>query len=385
MTQVLEPRDYSPNDKDWQDFLYRTTFQNGGYIKLMLRELNTSEEPLIARGSRLEVNGTFYSLPEDMEILDPHNVAYEQWIFIYAAVQPNSLKFEYRNTLPKYDTAKCGWFDGTDRAISKLYLREDGWWSKVILEDYESMFKNNFTVLPTTGGELIGEGGINNFNNYIVNPGAYRWELQAGLGGRGGYSGNATQGTPGLGAEGEILADSFTVEQKTQIELLTGGDGNNGLPGGGNSGGGWSQSGPGGGGPGGNSEIKIEGNYSKTARGGAGGGGAGTDGSARNGGGGGGGAAGYGQGGDGTSEGMNQVDGQPGKGGSLAGGGAGGAGMGQGVAGEAGTESAGGQGGYFISDSVGGLGGTGVMDTSSGYSKLFKLWENIYRTELEII
>jgi len=397
--QITEPTKDDASVDDWYKIIARTTFQGGGFLKVMLRNLNTAGEPVIVKGSRLELNGAFFVALEDAPVDGLEETDDERWVFIYARFMPNDdpnqpgeCVFEYGDEMPVYDESKCAWYnENHDRAIAKMYKRSDGLWGKVLLHDYENMFDENFTVLPDSGGTLTASGGINvgqnNATRIEVDTGVYLYDLKGGKGGRGGYQ--LWSGTPGQGAYGEEKKGHFIFRQKTLVEMSAGGDGDDGENGQGDSGGGDSESGGGGGASGGSSYIYVNGTII-IVEGGSGGGGCGADGTGSGGGGGGGGGGGYGIGGNGS----NSRDGWGGAGGNNFIGGAGGRGDGSGENGVSGGSGysglsrstynrPGGTGGgrytlpghYFI----GGAGGRGVKNTTSGRSKLFKLWDFIPR------
>lgn len=392
--QIPEPTKDEANIDDWYKILRRTTFQGGGFSKIMLTELNTSNIPAVMKGSRVEVNNSFYVVTADETINDPGNLANEQWIFVYAVVQQDGVRFDYHNRRPEWDTAKCGWFDTvnlTDRCIAKMYKRSDGWWGKVLLADYEDLYKDNFSVLPTSGGTRILTGimspSLNTDNPpTTLTPGAYRYELRGGTGGRGGLQNR--NGTPGNGASGQSLTGQFALDRKVGARALVGGDGEDGGNGGTSSGGGDSEEGGGGGASGAASYIWIEGKLI-IAEGGSGGGGCGADGTGSLGGGGGGGGGGYGIGGDGSSE-----DGEGGKGGNNFIGGVGGKGGynqtnshpgGDGTSGRSNailpnsTFRHGGHGGSNAYGTNIGAGGSKTKTSTSGYARIYRLWESIKR------
>jgi len=233
---IKEPQDCNPLTADWQSFLYRTTFQGGGFLKIMLTDLNTSGVPRIAKGSRLEVNGTFYLVAAEEAVNNTYNVANEQWIFIYAVPQNQTLIFEYRNTMPVYSAEKNGYYSDFARAVAKMYKRRDGYWSKVILNDYESLYEDNFSVLPTvvTNCIVVAEGEIEKSQLTdsvlpILLPGAYRYSIKGGKGGKGGsYISGSQYYYGGDGHDGELKEESFFTDKPMKVFLSVGYDGKKG-------------------------------------------------------------------------------------------------------------------------------------------------------------
>jgi hypothetical protein len=411
---IKEPNKKDINLDDWSIFLKRTTFQGGGFINILLDGLDTEKTPRIKAGSRLEVNGGFYEVnsglyggfyivKSDEEISDPEKVANEQWIFVYAVPKEAGLTFEYSNIMPIFSVEKCGYYNGGSRAIAKMYKRADGYWSKVILNDYDSLYKDNTTKLPST---------ITNVNDIVrnvisygivetidVNAGVYFAKLKGGKGGKGGRSrinsiaGLATESKGGEGALGEEKGVAFAVSRKKTLNVRRGGDGENGV-----SSNEVVDTGGGGGGASGEASVVFTDEIEIIAEGGSGGGGAGgaggTQGTGRYGGGGGGGGGGYGIGQDGDN-GQDADRGVGGKGGNnFIGGDGGSGGHNGGTSGEKGItsrfspaiRSGGASGGGRTANSVTGdkfsapkAGGTHAVSSASSYAKIYRLWSSIER------
>jgi hypothetical protein len=120
---VQEPVNFPPKTDDWQRFLYRTTFQGGGFIQI---EMNGTPE--ILQGSALEINGSFYKCEQDEEIANPYNLQ-GQPLYIYAKPVTAGVCFYYSNNHPVIDASKSGRYgsadNGTDRCIA--YFENDAW------------------------------------------------------------------------------------------------------------------------------------------------------------------------------------------------------------------------------------------------------------------
>jgi len=231
---IEEPNDVNPATIDWQKILSRTTFQGGGFMQLKISNLNNQNEPVILRGSRLEVNSSFY-ICEDDEIIN-NDISTEQWIYVYAIPQINSLLFEYSNIKPVFDTVKNGWYNENNRAIATMYKRTDGWWSKILIETYENMFDVNFTATPTTGGATVlnlnTTTGASQISYYAVTikKGAYWGAVKGGKGGYGGQGyGNSIGATPATPA---TVTFKYNVEELEETFMAKqgqgGGDGDSG-------------------------------------------------------------------------------------------------------------------------------------------------------------
>jgi hypothetical protein len=412
--QISEPNINQASLADWQTFILRTTAQGGGMTALALTNMDNSTIPQMAAGSRFEVNGAFYKCTAAETITGTPSANVIN--YIYANPSGASCSFSYSATKPTFDPAKGGWFNGNSRAIAKLFyisnpIQYNG---KVILDSYSSMAMiNDSQDLLGTSGYLFASGSINSESVVTLPPGAYRLEVKAGTGGKGG-SLNTVSG--GDGAAGEEKKEGFILLSQAKAVLSCGGDG---APGGGSSTNGLGTAG--GGSTGGSSYIRLLGGCTE-AIGGSGGGGA-VSGDYN--GGGGGGAGGYGVAQDGASSGGDATAGKGGHdgiggdggndhsgGGVNGGGGGGGGGGGSGYirGGNATANAGGGEGepggsGGQATDTNGlggassvsiilrnkfqggggagypgnatryfGNGGGSLLSTSAGYARIYRLW-----------
>jgi hypothetical protein len=524
MARLLEePVNAKPGTEAWQQMLYKTTFEAGGYMNISLSNMNNDGAPQVLAGSRFELNGSLYYTEANENICGWANYANGTDIYIYTIPSGNSVTFSYSVSVPTYNPAKGGWYNGNNRALFKLYKSSSGgytlktpligpvmpvlqpvpfveifgvtnidntgapqvmagskfilnrkminitadtsidgspvvgtdnyiyavlsgdsatfsygngvptynpakggWYSgnnraiarffytgeryngKVILDSYNAMqIINTEQAIPTSGGQLVITGTVNQVKSTTLPIGTYRWEMKAGTGGKGGESSNGQGGT---GADGKAKTGTFRVYAEKKIYYALGGDGNDGVGG---------VKGGGGGCTGGSAFIDL-GDDLILCIGGSGGGGSGDAGSDDFGGGGGGG--GYGIAGDGLPaasrqlQGLGGKDGIGGNGGSLdgssdsaSGGGGSGyirggnAGFGDGNRGSpgggygspGGNSSSGASGGQSMSGEAvpsatdkyprriqyqgGGAGamnagGSGLKTTTSGYIKIWRLW-----------
>jgi len=127
---IQEPIDVNPATADWQRLLARTTFQGGGFFQLMVTNLNTTAAPQIMAGSRFEMNGSFYRVAGNLNILDPITAnATGAWQFIYAIPLANgTCEYRWRVTVPVFDVTKNGWYhpnDRMERCVIKCYRRAE--------------------------------------------------------------------------------------------------------------------------------------------------------------------------------------------------------------------------------------------------------------------
>jgi hypothetical protein len=369
--QIPEPRVDAVDLDDWSAFVARATQQGGGFMCLMLSNMNNSGAPRVLAGSRFEINGAFYRCTADEDVggAPANNVVNYVYATSYGV---SSSSFFYSNSAPTFDPAKGGWYGGAGRAVAKFFYVGGQYNGKVILDSCNAMSEvNTEQTIPASGGLIYANGGVNNMNEVTLPPGAYRVEVKGGAGGDGGSGGsggaaNETVGIGGAGAAGEAVMKVVYLTRPTRALLYAGGDGADGENGGnGKKATGYTGGGGGGGSTGGVSRASIGGD-DMTARGGSGGGGGGGSASdASGGGGGGGGAGGYNKGGAGGDGNDGGAGGKGGKGGSGGEDGEYGAGGARG-AGGGGNGGSGGKGGGYNSGLLNGAAGNSSFELASG-------------------
>jgi hypothetical protein len=207
-TIVQEPSDSNPITEDWQKFLYRTTLQGGGFMCLMLTNINNTDESRIMKGSRFEINHTFYKTLEDEAIQPPPEGLIDyMFYYVYAVPEIQSAYFIYLSQEPTFNPILGGWFSGSMRAVARMLYINGKWYNKVILDTFDAINRQNYIGdgLPEIGGELLLSGTVNTYTQHILLPGAYRAELQAGNGGRGGSgAGNPNTMNSSTGGSGGV-------------------------------------------------------------------------------------------------------------------------------------------------------------------------------------
>jgi len=249
---------------------------------------------MIINKTKLEVNGSVYLLKENKPI---YRSPFEGQGYVYATPQLNGgLIFEHSFLLPTWNAGKGGWYNGKSRAIIQ-YLFKDNEYTSIMRIETKHELDTIYDDL-----QLIHDITVpNQIFNITLSPGVYRIELKAGSGGDGGggvvWSGGNRVLNGGQGHEGEIKTMPLIVTAETTYSFILGGDGKNGYQG-------VEVAGHGGGASGGASVFRLAsgGGYILHTRGGAGGGGAANGfGGWFYGAGGGGGARGFGKGGAGEN------------------------------------------------------------------------------------
>lgn len=119
-TAITEPAIINPETIDWQALLAKVTKVSGGMMLARLTNFENTSEPAVDAGSRFEINGSYYEVTSEEAITGWAALAVGV-VYIYAVPSGASASFIFSATAPTYDTAKGGWFNGTDRALWRLY------------------------------------------------------------------------------------------------------------------------------------------------------------------------------------------------------------------------------------------------------------------------
>ena len=119
-TAIVEPANINPETADWQALLAKLTKVSGGMMLARLTNFENTSEPQVAAGSRFEINGSYYEVTSNESITGWAALAVGV-VYIYAVPAGAAASFIFSATAPTYDTAKGGWFNGTDRVLWRLY------------------------------------------------------------------------------------------------------------------------------------------------------------------------------------------------------------------------------------------------------------------------
>jgi len=147
--QIPEPNIKQADLYDWQKLIGRTASQGAGFLSIGLINIDNLNEPSIAKGSRLEVNHSFYHVIANDEIIggkvsNGRNFIYAEPITIDD--DPFSLAFIYDAAEPEWDTEKGGWYkaETSNRAVATFYYNVGQFQTKIILDSFNAM--NNPTI-----------------------------------------------------------------------------------------------------------------------------------------------------------------------------------------------------------------------------------------------
>jgi hypothetical protein len=87
-----------------------------GYQAISLTHAADNVAPAIAAGSKVEIGGALFDITGDEAITDG-GIANSSQVYFYLHVSGASFTASGSITTPTWDTAKQGWYNGTDRAI----------------------------------------------------------------------------------------------------------------------------------------------------------------------------------------------------------------------------------------------------------------------------
>lgn len=110
--------------------------QRLGYQAISLTHYDDTSEPQIAEGSKVEIGGALFEFSANESITGWASIANSSDAYIKLTVSGSSVTASFTTSAPSWDTAKQGWYSGSDRYV--FYLRKDGsgnYADKAILPD----------------------------------------------------------------------------------------------------------------------------------------------------------------------------------------------------------------------------------------------------------
>ena len=281
-----------------------------GYFSGALTNPTTTDAPILKRGTKFELNGSYYTLSSDTPI-PAHNITTNTQVYVYVYFTGQNITFEYSTDSPAWNEYKNAFYLGDKRALYKFILIKtstDIYFSKTFInDDYKHLLyqtiNSNFSFTGTSIPNYYSLDGFLDLPPVQIQlvPGVYILEIAGAKGGNGGTKDSAYPG--GVGGEGGFVSEALIITKNTTFDMFTGSSGNKGYSGDKSLSN--STRGPGGGGGGGSGTFVFTSEGYFLCAGG-GGGGAGSNYNSTNdnknsagGGGGGGGAIGSGAGGGG--------------------------------------------------------------------------------------
>jgi hypothetical protein len=113
--------------------------QRLGYQAISLSNLDSTDEPQILAGSKVEVGDALFSFDSNESISGWGAISNGNVVYIKLVVSGSNLTAEFTDTAPTWNTAKQGWYDSDDRYIAKLYKNSSTVYPrKEMLDDLET-------------------------------------------------------------------------------------------------------------------------------------------------------------------------------------------------------------------------------------------------------
>lgn len=125
--------------------------QRLGYQAISLTNFGNTSEPQIAAGSKVEIGSSLFEFTALESITGWSGIAVSSNVYIKLTVSGSSVTASFTTTAPTWDTAKQGWYSGSDRYIGGLWKDSAGNYSRKWIYP-----PNGLDTLRYTGdGEII--------------------------------------------------------------------------------------------------------------------------------------------------------------------------------------------------------------------------------------
>jgi hypothetical protein len=126
--KITEPADINPGTQDWQDLLTKVEKINGGIAIIGFANPTDMSSLVIAEGSRVEVNGSYYQCTAnenvDLSVVSTIS-AFPAVFYIYAEPQTNgTLIFKLETLAPTLQPAKGGLFHSNNNWRCIAHVRK---------------------------------------------------------------------------------------------------------------------------------------------------------------------------------------------------------------------------------------------------------------------
>ena len=124
---VEEPASTAPATEDWQLALSKMSKISRGLGLMICRLTNmeNSNEPQVATGTRFEMNAVVYEVTANESITGWAGITVGEMAYVYAvpgATTSDPCSFVYSSTEPAFSIILGGWFNGSDRALFSVYI-----------------------------------------------------------------------------------------------------------------------------------------------------------------------------------------------------------------------------------------------------------------------
>ena len=117
-TIIKMPSQAEPDTADWRTLLDMMVKISGSFM--LVRFSQSGSQPMILKGSRFEINQSFYECTEDEAIPGWGNIGNNTSIYVYAYPNADVVTFAYSPAEPALDTIKGGLFSDANRCIGMV-------------------------------------------------------------------------------------------------------------------------------------------------------------------------------------------------------------------------------------------------------------------------
>jgi len=224
-TLITEPASTNPQTVDWQALLSKLVKACGGAEVCRLTNWDNTSEPLVAAGSRFELNGSFFEVITDEAILGWAGISDGATAYVYATPSGSTAAFSYSSTAPAWDSAKGGWFNGTARALFKLYRTSSTVWAnKRLMSVLDGVSGDWVTALSNALGSdwataFAASAGAGILARLLTVDGAGSGLDADKLDGKESSVGNAADTVVVRGSDGSVSANNVNVSAGSMIKI----------------------------------------------------------------------------------------------------------------------------------------------------------------------
>jgi hypothetical protein len=107
--------------------------QRLGYQAISLTNFALTTEPQIAAGSKIEIGGALFEFTALESGTGWAGIANSSQVYFKLTVSGATVTWSYTVTAPTWDTAKQGWYSGSDRYFGGCYKDSGGNYTKKFL------------------------------------------------------------------------------------------------------------------------------------------------------------------------------------------------------------------------------------------------------------
>lgn len=184
-----------------------------GYCAISLTNFTDTAEPSIAAGSKVEIGGALYEFTADETGTGFAGIGASNNVYLLLTPAGASVSWSYTTTAPTWDTAKQGFYTGSNRVVAGLYKDAgSNYTSKYIMPANIGTVKKNLIVFTSGAGATW----------KCPYDGNYKVSVIGGGGGGGGSSASPSSGGGG-GGGGTSKKNIFALAGTTFTYTVGGG------------------------------------------------------------------------------------------------------------------------------------------------------------------